>query len=467
MKSLLFLLAAVALTAALLFGGGARQGLGSDAIPELLALPLLAVALPRAVPILKRSPVALALVIGVIALPCVQLVPFPSWFWSHLPGRQSVVDIFAAGEIPLSWRPISLISGATWRALLSLLPPVSIFLATLSLDREERRLLALVAVTIGVISTPLAMLQVIGGQDSGLYFYNRTNIGNGVGFFANDNHFAAFEYSLIPLAAAALTDLRIRSVGLTLAVLGVVVTTLLFGLSLSASRSALILGGVSLLATALLLLRPEIAKLGRRRTLAIAVGLGFLLLPLLLGLGMLAILQRFSTKDIAADARWMIAGNTWSALWIYFPFGAGVGTFPSVYPLHERVADLIPEYVNRAHNDLLETLLEGGLVSLSLLTGFVIWLSLSSRRALVGAFNADGRQARAGIIVMWLLLLHSLWDYPLRTIALGSLFALCVGWQFQPPAAADDWRSDSQYRREHKRPHRRRTPAREPEPAGM
>jgi hypothetical protein len=465
MKSPLVLLACVALTAALVFGGGARQGLGSDAIPELVALPLLAVALPRALPFLKLSPAALALVIGCVALPCVQLIPLPSFLWSALPGRQSFVDIFAAAGIPLSWRPISVIPEATWRTLLSLLPPVAIFLAALSLDRDVRKLLALVAVAIGVISAPLAMLQVVGGLGSGLYFYDVTNVGNGVGFFANDNHFAAFEYSLVPLAAAALTDLRIRSAALTLAVLGGIVPALLFGLSLSGSRSALILGGVSVVATIPLLLGAEIAKLGRRRALVIAIGLGLLLLPLMFGLGMLAILERFAAKSIAEDARWTIAADTWNALRVYFPFGAGLGTFPSVYPLHERVADLIPEFVNRAHDDLLETLLEGGIFSLTLLIGFLVWLSLATRRALVGAIEPEGRQARAGVIVMWLLLLHSLWDYPLRTIALSSVFALCVAWQFTPPALPDDLRGawwSSLGRRRHRREHKRSRPPNKP-----
>jgi hypothetical protein len=468
----LTLLACVALTAALLFGGGARQGLGPDAIAELVALPLLAVALPRAIPFLKRSPSALALVIGVIALPCAQLIPLPSFLWTALPGRQSLVDIFAAAEIPLSWRPISVIPGATWRALLSLLPPVAIFLATLSLDRRARRLLALVAVAIGVISAPVAMLQVLGGLDSGLYFYDVTNVGKGVGFFANENHFAAFEYSLVPLAAAVLVNLRIRSVALTFAVFGGVVPALLFGLSLSGSRSALILGGVSLAATLPLLLSSELAKLGRWRALAIPIGLGLLLLPLALGLGMLTILERVATQDVAEDARWMLAANTWNALQLYFPFGAGLGTFPSVYPLHERVADLIPEYVNRAHDDLLETLLEGGLASLSLFVGFVVWLFLLTRRALVDKFYPEGGLARAGVIAMWLLLLHSLWDYPLRTIALGSVFALCAAWQFTPPAVADDRRGawwSSLERRKHRRKHRRplNKPVEEPASAGV
>jgi len=465
MKSPLVSLACVALTAALLFGGGARQGLGSDAIPELAALPLLALALPRALPYLKRSPGALALLIGVIALPCAQLIPLPPWLWSALPGRQPLVDIFTtAGVPPLSWRPITLIPGAAWRAMLSLLSPAAIFLAALSLDRDARKLLALVAMAIGVASVPVAMLQVIGGQDSGLYFFDVTNVGRGVGFFANANHFGAFEYALLSLSAAALTELPIRSYALSLTILGVVVAALLFGLSLSGSRAAIILGGLSIVATLALMLRPEIAKLGRRRAFGLAIGLGLMLLPLMLGLGMSAILERFATQDVVEDSRWTLTAVTWRALWSYFPFGSGFGTFPSVYPLHERVVDLIPQFVNRAHDDLLEILLEGGLASLALLLGFVVWLCLSTRRAVVGEMEADGWQARAGIIVMWLLLLHSLVDYPLRTIALGSVFALCAAVQFKPPPVDDRreaWWSGLRRRRRRRkriRSHTRRNP---------
>ncbi|MGO8831543.1 MAG: hypothetical protein ACLQE9_01835, partial [Roseiarcus sp.] len=178
------------------------------------------------------------------------------------------------------------------------------------------------------------MLQVIGGLDSGLYFYNVTNIGKGVGFFANANHFGAFEYSLLPLSAAALTQSRLRSHALSLAILGGVAAALLFGLSLSGSRAAIIFGGVSILATVAMVLRPEVARFGRRRAIWLVVGLGLMLLPLLLGLGLLAILERFATQDLVEDSRWTLAAVTWRALWSYFPFGSGFGTFPSVYPLH-------------------------------------------------------------------------------------------------------------------------------------
>ena len=440
-KSLLFFsLTAFTLLIALTVGGATRQGLGSDAIPELVSLPLLAMALPRAWPSLKRSRSALALAIGVVALPCLQLIPLPFWLWSLLPGRQSIVDILATAGAPPSWRPISLIPGATERALLSLLPGLAIFLSVLSLDRTARRLLLLLAAAIGVLSALIAMLQVLGGLDSGLYFFSFTNVGRGVGFFANANHFAAFEYVLLPIAAAALTEIHIRSLAYSLAVFGLVVPALLFGLALSGSRSAIILGAVSILATMPLVLGPEIARWGHRRTLWLVAFLALALIPLMGGLGLMAIFTRFATQDVAEDARWIIAGETWRAILTFAPFGAGVGTFPRVYPLHESAAALIPELVNRAHDDLLETLFEGGLGSLALLLAFLGWFFLTMRRILFGDLESVGRQARAGVIAIALLLVHSLWDYPLRTIALESLFALCVALQFAPPPAWEDHR---------------------------
>jgi O-antigen ligase len=439
MKSPLLWFSGVLLVVALAFGGAARQGLGADAIPELVSLPVLALAFPRALPLFEHSPSARALVIGLVALPCLQLIPLPSWAWSLLPGRQSVLDILATAGLPLSWRPISLIPGATWRALLSVLPAVTIFLAALSLDLNGRKLLLLLAVAVGVVSASLAMLQVIGGLDSGLYFYQFTNPGRGVGFFANANHFAAFEYTLIPLAAATLTELRVRSFAFLLAVFGIVVPSLLFGLSLSGSRSAVIIGALSLFATAPLILGPEIARLGRRRMFGLAAVLALTLIPLMSGLGLMLIFSRLTTQDVVEDVRWVIAAETWRAILSYFPFGSGLGTFPLVYPLHETTAGLIPESVNRAHDDLLETLLEGGLFSLALLLGFLLWLVLAMRRAMRGEIELGARrQARAGVIAIVLLLLHSLWDYPLRTVALESIFALCVALQFDPPPASKE-----------------------------
>jgi hypothetical protein len=234
----------------------------------------------------------------------------------------------------------------------------------------------------------------------------------------------------LPLGAAALAETQTRFPAFLLAILAAVASSLLFALVLTLSRSAIILGGVSAAATLAFILTPELTALGRGRSLAFLAAFALVLLPIFLGLGFF---PRFSKQDHGEDLRWTLAANTWAGVESYFPFGAGIATFPSVYPLHEPAANLVPDFVNRAHNDGLETLLEGGAGSLLLLLGFIAWLGGSTYRAFrEGAVK--GRQARAGVIAMWLLLIHSLWDYPLRTIALETLFCLCAALQFAPPS---------------------------------
>ena len=430
----MFWFSGAVLAASLVFGGATRQGLVSEAIPELMSLPLLALALPRAVPFLKSFPSALALVVGVIALPCLQLIPLPPALWKALPGRDFVAEILTTAQAPISWRPISLIPSETWRALLSMLPAVAIFLAILSLGRDARRLLLLVALAIGVASAVLGMLQVMGGPNSPLYLFTETNGGTAVGFFANHNHLAAFEYALLPLGAAALAETLTQSSAFLLAILGAVASALLFALTLTAARSAMILGSLSAAATLGFILIPELTVLGRHRSVAFVAAFALALLPIAIGFGFLHILSGFEKQNLGEDLRWTIAPNAWAGLKTYFPVGAGLGTFPSVYPLHERAADLVPYLVNRAHNDGLETLFEGGAGSLLLLLGFIAWLGVSTYGAFVREDAVKGRQARAGVIAMWLLLIHSLWDYPLRTTALETLFCFCAALQFAPPA---------------------------------
>jgi O-antigen ligase len=85
-------------------------------------------------------------------------------------------------------------------------------------------------------------------------------------------------------------------------------------------------------------------------------------------------------------------------------------------------------YVNRAHNDWLELGLEGGGLTITGLLVFFVWFGRSSfqiwRPGKTGADALDTALARAGSIVVVLLLLHSIVDYPLRTTAMMVVFAL-------------------------------------------
>ena len=148
---------------------------------------------------------------------------------------------------------------------------------------------------------------------------------------------------------------------------------------------------------------------------------------------MAQILLRFGEQNLTADARWTIFANVWDGIWNYFPVGAGVGTFIDVYPLHERIADLTPALFNRAitmvSRRCSKAVRRPCCFSLASLSGSVLppTALLSTKTP-----SKEDRPGRGHCDVA--LLIHSLWDYPLRTIALEALFCFCAALQYAPPS---------------------------------
>jgi O-antigen ligase len=186
--------------------------------------------------------------------------------------------------------------------------------------------------------------------------------------------------------------------------------------------------------------------LGGRRLIGAAVGL-----VLLFGsqFALYRILERFEA-DPLGDARVAFASNTWEAAWAFMPYGAGLGAFVPVYQFFERPEDaLLDKFANRAHNDLLEVWLEAGVVGLVLIGLFLGWLALTMWRIWRPKQPADLAPLdvtimRAASVVLVLLLLHSLVDYPLRTTALSVIFAMCCGLLLPPdPSVVRDASEES------------------------
>ena len=83
-------------------------------------------------------------------------------------------------------------------------------------------------------------------------------------------------------------------------------------------------------------------------------------------------------------------------------------------------------YVNRAHNDWVESWLEGGLASAAVICALVACYLFLAYRSWRTA-NPNLRlvaYGRAGSICVGLLLVHSIVDYPLRTTALMVMVAI-------------------------------------------
>lgn len=452
-----FALCAVVLVASLFLGGGTRSGFMGDVVLQLIAIPVLLIALARWVPYPRGTPgrgsAHLALLICglVVALPALQLIPMPPEVWSRLAGRNVVGAAFAFIDRELPWMPLSMAPRATWLALLSFIPIVAVFVATVQTGYAGRRALSLTVIGFACFSVFYGLLQVAQGPASPLRLFAFTNATEAVGLFANRNHYAALLYCALllmaPWAAAASADLAAtsRRRGYPTAVIVAAIASftiiimLLSAQIMARSRAGLALAILAIVAALLLpmtLSRRSSDAGGTGRILVLAVILAFIFA------GQYALdrlLERFDT-DAFADARLPYARNTLEAAQTHLPFGTGIGSFVSVYGAFEKPADVHRSFANRAHNDLLEALLETGVLGLALFSMFVLWLAARALALLRSHVRPDERidalLARAAMIATVLLIVHSLADYPLRTGAIAALFAFFCGLLIPPPPGA-------------------------------
>ncbi len=455
-----FWLTAFTLLAALLLGGGTRGGFLSDALLQLLAIPLLLLSASRLGDLFWRDRAKfrqlrweLIFCLAVVLVPLIQLVPLPPVLWTLLPDRAPLIASYDSLGHGLSgnglsgnglpWLPISVSPNATWLSVAALLPTLAVFFGTTLLGYRERRVLSLAVLAFGIASSFLGLLQIAQGPASRLRFFSATNLTEAVGFFANRNHFAAFLYVVLLFAAVWAIDVgfavgpwrdrrifEARSiVTITASFLAIVI--LLAAEAMARSRAGMILTMISLVGVYGLVLTDR-----RRRTLGAtpmnflfaAAGTAFILV---VQFALYRVLARFNT-DPLDDLRLQFARTTMEAAWAYMPFGAGMGTFVPVYGMFEKPQDLFAHvYINHAHDDILELVLETGIFGIALMSAFAAWFVSRAakiwRHGSVGANEFDRSLARAATIAVALIVVHSFLDYPLRTAAMTAIFAFGCG----------------------------------------
>jgi O-antigen ligase len=450
---LLLYLCAFVIVASLVFGGGTRGGFLSDAILQLLAIPLLLVGLWRLfeVPLTKQMQVPLFFCVAAVVIPLVQLIPLPPWLWTSLPGRGPSAETYELLSQKPPWMPISVVPRETWFSALSLIPPIGIFLATLLLPYRERRWLSLVFLAVGIVSVFLGMIQIAQGPESPWRFFEITNATEAVGFFANRNHFAALLYALTLFAAAWAVQVSVAEfaerrrkfdTAPIVAMIGAftLLVVLLAGQIMARSRMGLGLTMVALIGG--LAVGVSDRRVGSNVTPAkLFAGAGVLVLIFSAQFALYRVMERFAV-DPLADARLPFGRNTVEAALAYMPLGSGLGTFVPVYAMFEKPEDtMVGTFANHAHNDFLELWLSSGLLGLILAGMFVVWLALRSRQiwgsALPqGASELDWTLVRAATIVVALLVAHSSVDYPLRTGAMMAMMAFASALLIEPPLSA-------------------------------
>ena len=422
----------VALAVAL--GGGGTPSPRPEMLLEWAALAILAAVVslhPEDRPWPRQ---AMVFAIMLLALPALQLIALPPAIWRGLPGRAieaAAIDLTGAGQ---KWMPWTVSPPRTLASLLALLVPVAALLTAACASPRSRKFALVAVVLMALLSAAIGAAQLAGGAHSVWRFYASSHGEDLTGFQANRN--AEADVLLIGLfAIAALTigraDASLRYAALAL---GSVAILLAGAVLLTTSRAGIALLVVAAAVAAVVAGYRQRARLNRR-TGRVVVGMAVAALatlawaiatnPLAGRLG-----KRFADGSEPRPEIWR---DTLYAIGQYWPWGSGIGTFVPVFVAAERLEVVDSSYPNRAHNEFLELALEAGFPGLAVLVGLVGFLAW---RCVVRLRSPASPQDRAELtfaaVTLVTLGLHSIVDYPLRSMALATLAGVATGFILAP-----------------------------------
>ena len=398
------------LAAALVLGGASAAGYPANYALQLVGALLIAASMWRDGGAGHRSGLGpWAMAVALLAL--VQFVPLPPAIWVHLPGRDRVAAGFDLLGMPRPWLTLSL---SPWRSLATLawaIPAAAVFVVMRGRHAPDWHSAARLVVVLALGSVLLGLAQQLGG---GPYPYAITNYGLGPGLFANSNHQSSFLLMALALGTGAVCPVPARWDRRVMAAVcgGVLVIGVLANRSL-ACMALLPVEVIALVA----LVRPDLRR-------AIVVGLPLLALAAI-GLAVFGPIANDLTGHGAVPgiSRHDFLVNGIRILRDHGALGTGLGSFPDIYRWYEDPALAGPTFVNHAHDDLLELLIETGVFGVLAIIAFLGWFV--PRAVGLWRARAGDPMAQAATIAVAVALVHSLADYPLRTAALSCLFALC------------------------------------------
>lgn len=390
------------------------------------------------------------LLLVMVLLPLAHLVPLPFTVWSNLPGHDQYAQALAAtgSEAVTGARAFSLVPSLTEYSWLALLPPLAVFLFTIGLPTKRMRTLVLVFLGLATFQAVLGLVQYGEGPESLLRFGNEDHFADGT--YANRDHLAGLLEMALPLGLAMLTatlgyspaeshhskSLRqklaqMASTSLNRAVIYAFVSmALLIGLIFTQSKTGVVLGMVVILLSAV----AFSTRLGGANVYGMIGTFTAVGVVLAVEIGLVPVLERFAKLDPLGDDRWTIYASVSQAIGEFFPLGSGIGTFNQAY-LRFHAPDFIGVFINRAHNDYLEWIMEGGIIAAALILGFLSlylmrWFRVWNRSQW-NTFNFIQVGAGIGLFAM---MLHTLVDFNLHIPANQIYFAFLAALFFHHAA---------------------------------
>jgi O-antigen ligase len=296
----------------------------------------------------------------------------------------------------------------------------------------QARKLAYIFTLYGFGLAAFALLYGVSSNGKLYWFYPLRQGGWIYGPYVNHNHYAGLMELLVPiplvLALTRLADDKQRiAAGLAAAVM---VGTIF----LSGSRGGMLAVGAEIAVLAVILL-------GERKHIRFVIGVaafGLVLAGMLTWLGGKELTARVSS--ISTESRTEISGGMRSSIdrdslqmFRSKPvLGWGLGTFPTVYPQFRSFYTNF--FVNEAHNDYLQLLVETGVLGFATMIWFLIVLY---RRALpkIGNWMTDmnGAVTLACTLGLSGILVHSVVDFNLQIPANAALFYVFCTIAAAPP----------------------------------
>jgi O-antigen ligase len=311
-------------------------------------------------------------------------------------------------------------------ALIYIAYAILCFLAGQTLVRgPQARELALIFSIYGAAIAGFALLQGI-SPNGKLYWIRQPRMGGWIyGPYVNHNHYAGLMEMLAPIPlVVSLTRLatpKVRAVAATAA--AVMIGTIF----LSGSR-----GGMLAIVAEMVILASLLVR--QKRSLRTSIGIGaFLALVagMLIWLGGNQLSQRIAGTgpghaDLSGDIRANINHDGFRMFVKRPVLGWGLGSFPIVYPQFRTFYTNF--FVNEAHNDYLQLLIEMGLLGFATMVWFVVTLyTRAAKKISHWPTDISGALTLACMLGLSGILVHSAVDFNLQIPANAALFyVLCT-----------------------------------------
>lgn len=410
-------------------GGSVRaDALGAPIVRTTALLLASAAILWGPVPAPRRIIGPLAMVMAFVLILLIQILPIPGSWWFALPGHGQYDAIAEILPELHGWRPISLVPDATLNALFAMIVPLSALLLLSMVSTNRVTLVFHMLLGFAIVSALIGSLQLSGGLMPNP-FINDTP-GEVGGLLANRNHHALLLAAGIVLTAHWYINGAARTISrLTIAAL--LASWLLLILLATGSRAGLALGLVAIVGAIALAWRgigPALSASPRWMRIAIAAGAAIIPIALLAASFMqdrARSLDRAIELDAGSDMRLRALPTVLQMVRDFFPLGAGFGSFDTVFRSYEPAELLSIRYFNHAHNDFLELVFEGGLPALLLLIVSVAWYAHRSLRVWRKPPSQIVMAGRTASLVVFMIGIASIVDYPLRTPSMTVLLCVC------------------------------------------